>query len=1140
MNKIVQFKIKWLNNKSLISISLAAVMFVAPTSLYAKNEMMPYITIEQQIKQKRVSLNITNKPIRVILSEIKNQSGIGFIIKDSKMEQELSRLSIHVENVTVETALATLLKNTNYDYKIVENLVTLIKKESKPALTDNRISVNGKVLDSDTKRAIAGATVLVLGTTSGAISDADGSFKLTVKSGQQLEISFMGLATEVVTVGEDGTISVLLKKDAMAVDDVVITGYGDVKRSSYTGNAVTVGRDQLLKASKTNVIKALQSFDPSFRIKENNQWGSDPNAMPEVYIRGESGIGVKALDKDGLSKSQLKDNPNLPTFIMDGFEISVTKLYDFDPNRIESVTILKDAAATALYGSRAANGVVVITTVAPKAGKINVTYNFTGDITFPDLSDYNLTNAAEKLEIERKAGFYTPDGTYTDRYEKEQEYFAKLANVKRGVDTYWLSKPLNSVFNHKHSLYIDGGGENLRFGFDVNYTNQDGVMKGSLRDRMGAGFYINYQYKGLSVKNSVTYNLSKSKESPYGSFSMYADALPYNEYLDENGNYLEELRIWKHGNELAINPLYESGLNNFDRSTVEDIINNLSINWNLTKSLLFKAQLSLTKEMGKGERFLDPLSKLNRKPLSLTNLSSGELTNTRNDAFSYDITAYLSYNKNFGKHNLNVLAGLNIKDRTESASSEYFEGFPSGVLSSPNYAQSSPDKPSYAESTNRLAGFMGSLNYSYNDIYLFDVSARMDGSSAFGSENRFAPFWSLGAGINIHNYEFMKGNKVINQLKIRGSYGQVGKANFPAYTARTSYVSLTDEWYKTGYGVVLQALGNKNLSWETTNTFDIGPEIGLLNNLLYVKASYYHKKTVDLINDVTIPSSTGFLTYKDNIGEILNEGYEIDFRASVLRKRDMSLILNANMAHNKNKIVKISESLKAYNDRVNKKFEEANSYENAISVPFVQYTEGGSMNSIWGVLSQGINPATGEEVFVSRTGGLTDTWLTSNQQILGTTEPKGQGSVGLNFSYKRFSVYASFMYEFGAQRYNQTLVDKVENADIYRTNSDKRLLTDRWSQVGDKAKYSSLKVTRQGVSKTRPTSRFVQDYNMLSLNAMTFSYDLSENVLKPLHMSMVRLELGVNDLFHLSTVKQERGLSYPFARSFNFSVKATF
>ena len=230
-----------------------------------------------------------------------------------------------------------------------------------------------------------------------------------------------------------------------------MTGYGNVRKTSFTGNFVTVKREELLNVSKTNVIKALEVFDPSFRIKTNNRWGSDPNALPEMQIRGQSSIGVKDLDRNSLSKSALENNPNLPIFILDNFETTIQKVYDMDPNRIESVTILKDAAATAIYGSRAANGVVVIETVAPKPGQLNVMYNFTGALTAPDLSDYNLMSAKELLEAERLAGYYEPTSNINSSYTLLSEYEAKLSNIIRGVNTDWLSQPLQNEFNHKHT-----------------------------------------------------------------------------------------------------------------------------------------------------------------------------------------------------------------------------------------------------------------------------------------------------------------------------------------------------------------------------------------------------------------------------------------------------------------------------------------------------------------------------------------------------------------------------------------------------------------------------------------------------------------------------------------------------------------
>lgn len=1094
----------------------------------------------------KVTLSVKSATLNEVLRQIKDQSGVR-ILYDAGKTKQIQCQGIKIVDMNIVEALRQVLKDTRFEF-FEEGGVFIVREMT--AQQAKVLRIVGKVVD-EKKQPLPGVTVQLKGVSIGTATTGDGSYVLSIPNAPKkftLVFSFVGMISQEIAYAGKDTINVVMKEDVETLEDVVVTGYSNIRNSSFTGNAVTIKKDDLLKVSKTNVIKAIQSFDPSFRIKENNRWGSDPNALPEVYIRGESGIGVKQMDKEALAKSNLKDNPNLPTFIMDGFEVSVSKLYDMDPNRIESITILKDATATALYGSRAANGVVVITTVPPKAGKLNIDYNFVGDVTFPDLTDYNLLNAKEKLETERLAGCFEkdPDDIYTTEYSLKKEYNEKLANIMRGVDTYWLSKPLQTVFNQKHSLYVDGGGENLRFGVELLYANQDGVMKGSLRDRIGAGLSLQYSYKTLMIKNQTTYQKVRSKESPYGNFADFAKQLPYDVYKDEEGKYLETMKSWGTGSPVnKVNPMYEPSLNNFDKTGSDELINNLSINWNILDGLLLKGQLSLTKLMDESRRFYDPLSQQsgNINPLSLDNLVSGTLYLAHSNSFNWDMNTTLSFNKALDNHMVNALVGISMQENQSKSDNATYIGFPSGTLSAPEYAKEMYSKTSFSESTKRLIGFLFSLNYSYKDIYLLDASVRIDGSSAFGDDKRFAPFWSFGLGVNLHKYEFIKSLEFVDQLKIRGSYGQTGKANFPAYAARTTYLTSTDKWYKTGLSTKLQALGNSKLTWETTNSFDIGAEITLFNNLLYVKGSYYNKRTVDLINDVTVPTSTGFTSYRDNIGEVSNKGYEFDVRVSAFQSKDLSVIFNANLAHNKNRIEKISESLKAYNQRVRDQFEEKLAYndpDRALQTePFLQYEEGGSLSSIWGVRSLGINPADGQEVFVNRLGLKTNVWSASDQIALGTTEPTVQGTFGFNIVYKQFSLFTNFMYEFGGQRYNQTLVDKVENVNVYTDNVDKRVLSARWKKPGDVAKYKSLVTGRNSVEYTKPTSRFVQDYNMLSWNSLELGYDLSPDITSKWGVSMVRFTCGMSDILHISSVKQERGTSYPFARTVTFSLKVS-
>ena len=565
--------------------------------------------------QTRITAKRQGVTIDEVLKEVREKSGYRFLYRVEEVNRYGKR-DIDVKDAEVEDFLGQLLQNTDLTYE-VENEVIIIRPEKQRQ--DSRVNVQvvrGKVTDEN-NLALPGATVLLKGTSYGVVTDSHGKFTMEVleRDTVTLLVSFVGMETRLVNLKKGQTeILVSLKPDIKEMKEVVVTGYGNVRKTSFTGNSVTVTKDELMSVSKSNVIKALQTFDPSFRIQTNNDWGSDPNALPEMYVRGRSGIsGVKELDRDPLTKSALKDNPNLPTFIMDGFQISVEQLYDMDPNRIESITILKDAAATALYGSRAANGVVVITTVAPQMGKLNVSYNFTGDVTVPDLSDYNLMNAREKLETEVAAGVFE-DLAKDNPLGAEQQYYAKLASITRGVDTYWLSKPLQTSFNHKHSLSVDGGSDNFRFGIQLSYNNEDGVMKESFRNRVGAGVYLDYRIGSFQLKNMVTYTNTRSQESPYGAFSDYTGCQPYDPYKDDKGNYLENLPNWDGKNEKRPNPLYEATLSNFDKSKYEEFVDNLDINWNITTGLLWKTQFSLTRKITDTKRFLDPLSSKNTTP----------------------------------------------------------------------------------------------------------------------------------------------------------------------------------------------------------------------------------------------------------------------------------------------------------------------------------------------------------------------------------------------------------------------------------------------------------------------------------------------------------------------------------------------
>ena len=599
-------------------------------------------------QDKTVTLNLQNVSIETVLDAVKKQTGVNMLY-NSQMFKGVPPVSINAKNEKWEVALKLILNPQGFDYVVKDGIVVVRKLQTEKR--DNRI--RGTVIDSN-KEPIPGASVIVKGTRTGTSTNIEGEFTLDVKSDKvTLEVSFIGMKKQTLQV--DATrrksLEITLVDDVKTLDDVVVTGYSNVRKTSFTGSSTQITGDDLRKVSQTNVIDAMQSFDPSFRLMTNTQFGSDPNALPEMYIRGRSGVGVRDLDKDQLSKSNLENNPNLPTFIMDGFEVSIEKVYDLDPTRIESMTILKDAAATAIYGSRAANGVVVITTVAPKPGEVRVSYNFTGTLEMPDLRDYNLANASEKLEIERLAGLFDVSagdnmGNIINSYSK------KYAQIRKGVDTNWLVLPLRNSFDHKHSVYVEGGTQNLRYGVDASYNGTKGVMKGSSRDRYSVGFSLDYRMKSLQVKNTVSFTHTKSTESPYGSFSDYTSMQPYDTPY-EDGILVEQLAFSKTDrNSAANNPLYEATLANYDWNAYDEITNNLSLNWYLTDYWTVRGQFSVTRKYANSEKFIDPLSS---KTSVLGESSSGnedkvgDLYTTNGNNLDWNANAFLYYTRTFEK-----------------------------------------------------------------------------------------------------------------------------------------------------------------------------------------------------------------------------------------------------------------------------------------------------------------------------------------------------------------------------------------------------------------------------------------------------------------------------------------------------------
>ena len=1109
--------------------------------------LMPGKALASMPADTKMSIDVKSTSVEQVLNEIHRKAKIDFFY-DANLAKNWPKITLRAVNKTAEEIIGQVANLINCTYSVKGNIVTIFQKQ----LSGRERTVKGYVRDEDGE-LLVGVPVCIGETRVCTVTDADGfyTFKIPVEA-TTLKFSYVGLSNEYVQIAQgysDVTRDVVMRGDTQ-LKEVVVNGYYSQAKNSFTGAAKTYDKEQLLAGSNQNILTALQNVDPSFVKIENNSMGSDPNSVPDFQIRGSGSI-------TGMSDTY-KGNPNMPIFIVDGFETSAEKVFDMDPYRVETITLLKDAAATAVYGSRAANGVVVITTTMPKTGKMEVSYN--ADVTFyiPDLSAYNLCTPEQKLELEKMAGLY--DVSYRKMYSQDKtsdqlycdmSYNHRLRNILEGVNTDWLAQPLDQVaIGHKHSVRLEGGSDNFRYAMDLNYNNTPGVMKKSGRKRMGIGLELQYIYNNITFRDQLTYSNVTSNNSPYGSFSSYAMLNPYLRFKNEDGSYIYQVDIddrFPSYRDPVHNPLYNSTLNTIDQTAYNDMTNLFGIDWHILEGLRLKGNFSFTVQNTSNDIF---------KPGRHTDFATftgdnfdrrGSYTASRGDVFNYDGSLVLSFFRQIGVHVLNANAGWNIQQHKSKEFTVVAEGFPNDNLDYISFANQyqQAGAPSGDEYTSRLVGFLGNINYSFDERYLIDLSFREDASSRFGSDSRWAPFWSAGLGWNLHKEHFMKDAKWLNELKLRATYGLTGSQEYDPYQAITTYQYLTGQRYHYGVGAKLLAMGNEELTWQRTNEKNFGVDLALFNNRFELSYDYYIKTSKDVLTAVTLPPSLGFTTYMANLGEVENKGWELSARAVLLKSNTHKLHWSVfgSMIHNKNKLLKISNALRAYNDTQDAAITDGKK-EDHVSVPKVRFVEGESINSIWVNESLGIDPLTGRELFLTKDGRIVSDWSAKNYVIGGCTDPKVEGTFGTLFSWKGLQLSATFRYRMGGQMYNQTLVDKVQDIDP-RYNADARALTARWQKPGDIVRFAAF--ARDPVVgvldlqvATRPTSRFIEDYNYLEMSTLNLSYEFDNKNLKRYGIQRLKLLFYMNDVFHTSTVKIERGTNYPYARNFSLGLQVRF
>ena len=1080
------------------------------------------------VNAQTVTLKKQNASLEEIIWELKEQTKFVFLYSSADIAT-VKGIDIDMQNSQIDAILKKCLEGTDLQFVKENNAIIIRQANGKTAVPQVQSrKITGKVIDED-GNPLPGVAVLIEGTTIGVATDMDGKYDLTCPEMKDivLKFSYIGMKPKSVVVGNKTVVDVTLESDSQEMDEVVVTGLLNRRKSGFAGTTTVISKQELAKVSTGNIFTTISTLDAGFKIEENNLDGSNPNKLPDFTIRG---------------KGSFQNGSTAPIFILDGFEVTSQKVFDMDINRIESITLLKDASATILYGSRASNGVIVIETTAPKAGKLRVTYDFKPTIAIVDLTDYDLMNAREKLQYEKEAGLYTQEITpgYEDNDRREQveldkAYYNRYKNIVEGVNTYWLSQPVKNAFSHAHSLFVEGGADNVRYGIDASYNQNKGVMKESGRDRFGLGFSLIYRIKDkITIKNYISYAHTHAYNSPYGSFSQYAKLNPYERIYNDNGELIPKL------SDGDTNPLYDALLPNRNFTKDQEFREQLSVDWFICDGLRLKGQMAIVKGETSGEIYKSPFSaeflkttynSESRVQEYLPIAERGYLSMTDGASFSYDGNVTLNYNTLVNeKHIIYAGAGLEVTQNDNNSHGFIMTGFPDDRYSDPAFAiqYKKETKPSSSESKSRAIGFFANGNYSYDDRYFADVSVRIDGSSKFGADKKYAPFWSAGAGWNVHNEKFFKHTK-ISMLKLRYSYGVTGNQEFSAYQAKTMFQFNTDRLYNSGISAALMGYGNPDLEWQNQYQSNYGFDFGYAKDRIRLQFNYYQKKTEGMLTSVSVAPSLGLPsnTFTSNLGKIQNKGVEVNLNAVLIRDQgkdfEWSVMLQA--AHNKNKIMEISTALKNNTHKINQDK----------TTPAAVYEEGESMSAIKAVPSLGIDPTTGQELFMKKDGTITYTWDATDKVICGDSEPKVFGNVGTNLYWKGWNLNMVFKYDLGADYYNSTLAERVEGANP-RYNADRRVLNNRWKEPGQHALYKNIKE----YTTTYISSRFVQKENTLQLTSLSLSYDLNREWIRKFGLNTMRLSFYMNDVFRASTVKNERGLDYPFQRSFVFGLNIGF
>lgn len=1069
-------------------------------------------------QQEKVIFQSEQLTVREVLDEITAQLQYD-VFYNSELLNTARTVKLKNKEMKVEDVLQQLLEH-KFSYCVEGRTIIIIPRHD-PLPQPAVMKLKGQVKDKSAG-ALPGVTVLVKGTQLGTSTDTEGKFELSLPAMDKIVLvfSFIGMETKEVNITDpQKNILVVLKETAESLKEVVVTGIFNRKKESFTGSAATYTKEELKTTGTQNILQSLKTLDPAFAVIDDNLYGSDPNRLPNMEIRGKSSmLGMR---------DELEADPNQPLFILDGFESSLAAISDLDINRVASITILKDAASTAIYGSKAANGVVVVETVKPQAGQLMVSYNGNANITMPDLSSYNMMNSREKLEFERLTGKYS-SGSKVEDIKLKQQYYDKLKQIEEGLDTYWLAEPLRIGVNHKHSLYVQGGEGSFLFGLGAGYNGNSGVMKESSRKTFSGNLDLIYRVDRFQFTNKMSVSETKMS-NPVVAFNNYANANPYYKKRNDDGSIPEWLEKVDLPKKIRMaNPLWNASQNSRDKGKSLTVQNYFIAEYSPVNVFKARARFGITYIKDDAEKFISRED--TRYDEVKDETKKGAYTTQTTDETKYEGELTLTYAQAFHKHQINLVVGGNVSANKALTQGYQTQGFPVGDFTYPSFSNGYPENgiPTFYESVNRAVNFYFNGGYSYDNRYQMDISLRENGSSVFGSSRQFTGTWSVGLGWNIHNESFIKDYADwIDFFKIRASVGNPGNQGFESSRTLTTFAFQYGNTNYFGMGSTLAQLGNPDLDWQITLDKNLGLDLTLFNKRFAATIDYYHKVTDPLLININMPLSSGVTSYATNVGRQISQGLTFSVSYYLIQdlERRISWLVRGNLRTQKTRL-----------GHIGNKLSDLNKYGQSRNTS--RYYDGADPDDIWAVRSAGIDPSTGRELFYDKEGNYTYDFSYDNEVICGNTRPKVEGVVGTSFNYKGLSLNLNFRYQVGASVFNSAVYDKVENITDAKIlyNQDKRALYERWQKPGDIVRFKNI----ADASSTPMSSRFVQKENALSLESVYVGYEFLDGWIRKAGLSNLKLQASMRDVFRCSNLRSERGTLYPFARTLELGLSLNF